>query len=91
MLVFLGFGFLLPKTSGLKIALLALSFAWGVEFSQLYRAPWIDAIRGTIPGRLVLGTTFNWIDLAAYAVGIGLGAGVEGRLRQRCSLVAKPL
>ena len=63
LMVFLGIGFLLPKSSTVTIALLALAFAWGVEFSQLYRASWIDAIRATIPGKLVLGNTFNWIDL----------------------------
>jgi hypothetical protein len=82
LMVFVGFGFLFPRASTLAVALVALTFAWGVEFSQLYYAPWIDAIRATIPGRLVLGTTFNWPDLPAYAVGIALGAWVEWRWRQ---------
>jgi hypothetical protein len=77
--VFLGFGFLLPRVTTLTLALLALTFAWGVEFCQLYHAPWIDAIRATFPGRLVLGTAFNWPDLPAYAVGIALGALAERR------------
>jgi hypothetical protein len=61
------------------IALLALAFAWGEEFSQLYHAPWIDTIRATILGKLALGNTFNWPDLPAYAVGIALGASAEWR------------
>lgn len=77
LMVFVGFGFLLPRATTFAVALLALTFAWGVEFSQLYHAPWIDSIRATIPGRLVLGNTFNWPDLPAYAVGIALGALVE--------------
>jgi hypothetical protein len=81
LMVFVGFGFLLPRASTMMVALLALTFAWGVEFSQLYHTPWIDAIRATIPGRLVLGTTFAWPDLPAYAVGIALGAWVERRWR----------
>ena len=81
LMVFVGFGFLIPRASTLVIALLALIFALGVEFSQLYHAPWIDAVRATLPGRLVLGTTFNWPDLPAYAVGIALGALVEWRWR----------
>jgi hypothetical protein len=80
-MVFLGFGFLLPRAPTLTITMLALSFSWGVEFSQLYHAPWINAIRATIPGRLVLGSTFNWPDLPAYAIGIGAGAWAEWRLR----------
>ena len=82
LMVFLGLGFLLPKSSTAKIALLALAFAWSVEFSQLYRAPWIDAIRETIPGKLVLGNAFHWIDLLAYALGIALAASVEWKWRR---------
>ena len=59
LMVFVGFGFLLPRASTLIVALLALTFSWGVEFSQLYHAPWIDAARATLPGRLVLGSSFN--------------------------------
>lgn len=43
--------------------------AWGVECPQLYHAPWIGALRATVPGRLVWGTTFCWSDLIAYTVG----------------------
>jgi hypothetical protein len=80
LMVFLGFGFLFPRASTITVALAALGFAWAIEFSQLYHAPWIDALRATIPGRLVLGNTFNWPDLPAYALGIGLGALAEWRL-----------
>jgi hypothetical protein len=69
LMVFVGVGFLLPRASTLAVASLALGVAWGVEFSQFYHAPWIDAVRATIPGRLVLGNTFAWPDLVAYAVG----------------------
>jgi hypothetical protein len=79
-MVFVGLGFPLPRASTLTIALLALAFAWGIEFSQLYQEPWIDAIRSALPCRLVLGNTFNWPDLVAYALGIGLGAWVDWRL-----------
>jgi hypothetical protein len=82
LMVFVGIGFLLPRASTLTLALLALTFAWGIEFSQLYHAPWIDAVRATLPGRLVLGSTFNWPDLPAYAVGIALGVLAEWRLRR---------
>ena len=72
-----GLGFLLPRASTWVVALLALTFSLGVQFSQLYHAPWIEAVRATIPGRLVPGNTFNWPDLSAYLVGIVLGALAE--------------
>ena len=81
LMVFVGFGFLLPRARTLVVALLALTFSWGVEFSQLYHAPLIDAVRATLPGRLVLGSTFNWPDLPAYAAGVALGAWADWRLR----------
>lgn len=81
LMVFVGFGFLIPRAPTTVLSLLALSFSWGVEFSQLYHAPWIDAVRITLPGRLVLGSTFNWPDLPAYALGIALGAWAEWRSR----------
>jgi hypothetical protein len=77
LLVFLGFGFLFPRLSTLGTAGLALAFSCAIEFSQLYRAPWFDALRRNRFGALVLGDTFAWADIAAYAVGIAFGACVE--------------
>lgn len=77
LMIFVGFGFLFPFASTRVNALLAISFSWSVEFSQLYHAPWIDAVRSTLPGRLVLGHTFNWLDLPAYTFGVSLGAWLE--------------
>ena len=74
---FLGFGLILPRASTRTIALLALSFSCAIELSQLYHAPWIDAIRQTTLGGLILGFGFLWSDLACYAVGVGLGAAIE--------------
>lgn len=56
---------------------MALVFSWSIEFLQLYHAPWIDSIRSTLMGRLVLGSTFNSPDLIAYLVGIAIGVSVE--------------
>ena len=61
----------------MRIALIAVCFAWSVEFLQLYHAPWIDGIRSTRLGHLVLGTMFNSPDLLAYVIGIALGALAE--------------
>jgi hypothetical protein len=81
LMVFVGLGFFIPRASTTVLSLMALTFSWGVEFSQLYHAPWIAAIRATLPGRLVLGSTFNWPDLPAYALGVALGAWAEWRMR----------
>jgi len=49
---------------------IALAVGWGVEFSQLYHAPVLDAVRRTTPGQLVLGSGFDVRDLWAYAMGV---------------------
>ena len=58
-------------------ATISLALAFMVEFSQLYHAPWIDSIRQTTLGGLVLGSGFLWTDLVCYSVGIAFGACLE--------------
>ena len=74
LVVFLCFGFAFRRSSTGLIALVAVCFAWSIEFLQLYHAPWIEAIRPTLFGRLVLGASFNSPDLLAYVLGIAIGA-----------------
>ena len=83
LLVFLGFGFLFPRWPTRIIALLAMTFSSLIEFSQLYHAPWVDSIRVTRLGALVLGSVFNGPDFGAYALGIALGVLCE-LLLSRC-------
>ena len=86
LMVFLGLGVAFPKFSTVRLACIAGCVAWCVEFLQLYHVPWIDAVRSTQLGNLVLGTTFHWPDLVAYLVGILGGALVESAsLRQASS------
>ncbi len=68
-LVFTLFVFLLPKRSLALHTSLTVTTAFCVEFSQLYQAPWINSIRHTLPGRLILGSGFDPIDLIAYVIG----------------------
>lgn len=54
---------------GLVISLL---FCFGIEFSQLYHANWINSIRQNTIGALILGKGFLVIDLIRYMTGIGI-------------------
>ena len=74
---FLGIGLVFPRASTRTIAILAMSFCVAVEISQLYHAPWIDSIRQTTVGGLVLGFGFFWSDLVCYAVGVGFGVLID--------------
>lgn len=73
LLVFLLLGFLMPSRSTAKVAAIALLFSFSIEVSQLYHTPWIDAIRQTRLGGLVLGHRFLWSDLLSYSIGIMMG------------------
>ena len=77
LVVFLVLGLAALKASTARLAGIAVAIAWCVEFLQLYHSPWIDSIRSTRVGHLVLGSTFNSPDLVAYCVGIGFGAAAE--------------
>ncbi len=70
---FVGIGLILSSASTWRVATLAFLLAVLVEVSQLYHAPWIDSIRDTTLGALVLGHGFLWSDLGCYAVGVGIG------------------
>jgi hypothetical protein len=75
--VFLTIGFLFPAYQINKVALIALAFAFFIELTQLYHAPWLDDIRHNRLASLILGYGFLWSDLLCYSVGIATGAGVE--------------
>lgn len=85
LMVFLGFGFWFRRSPTMVVALAAFGFSVTIEVSQLYHAPWIDSVRTTLPGRLILGSGFAWSDLVAYTVGILVGA-----ITERTLVPAKP-
>jgi hypothetical protein len=82
LVVFMCMRFLFIKQS-LKIAIIvSLVYSYATEFSQLYEAPWIDDLRHTFFGRVLLGKTFLLSDMLCYTIGIGLGILVELSLRK---------
>ena len=77
LLIFLGLGFLSPPSRPLVIAGTALLISFMVETSQLYQEDWLNQIRATRPGALVLGSGFLWSDFACYTIGVLLGLAGE--------------
>ena len=61
--------FVRPRVPPLVAAVGTFGFALAIELSQLYRTPWLDAIRATRAGALALGQGFLWSDVACYAAG----------------------
>ncbi len=77
LMVFFGFGLLFKRWLTKSVTLAALLFSFTIELSQLYHAPWIDGLRATRLGALVLGFSFVWSDFLCYSLGIALGAFIE--------------
>ena len=81
-MMFFLLAFLFPSRSTRTLAITALSISFAVEFSQMYHAPWLDGIRSTTFGALVLGQGFLWSDLVCYTAGTVLACVVD-RLASR--------
>jgi hypothetical protein len=79
------FRFLFIYRSIKWVAIASLLFCYAIEFSQLYKAPWINDLRHTLFGRLVLGETFLWGDLLCYTIGVGIGIAVDSLIRSKLS------
>jgi hypothetical protein len=84
LMVFLGWGIIFPRRSTFQIFLCTLAASYCVEFCKFYRAPWIDNVRDSTVGHLVLGSTFSWENLIAYTIGASIGAVAEGVLLRKC-------
>ena len=76
-MMFLMIRFLMIRARILNVATLSLLVCYLVELSQLYYASWIESIRATTLGALVLGRGFQWSDIVAYTLGITICALVE--------------
>ncbi|MNE73349.1 hypothetical protein D3C80_1693540 [compost metagenome] len=84
-MVYFGFRVLLERRKLYISFVLSIGFSIMIEFSQLYQAVWINEVRATILGGLVLGKGFVWVDLTRYSLGI-MGA----YILDRCCLTRIP-
>jgi len=80
LMIFFIFCVVFKEKNTFWIGMASILFCFTVEISQLYQAQWINAIRHTAVGGLVLGYGFLWSDLLAYIVGIGIGILLENKL-----------
>ncbi len=72
-MVVMGLAWLLPRLSTKQVGILALTLCFVVEWGQLLQVPWLNDLRRTVVGGLILGRGFLLSDLACYTVGVGLG------------------
>ncbi len=57
------------KTKALKIAIGVFLFACGVEVLQLFEMVKLLGLEGNRVASVILGSTFDWLDLLAYFLG----------------------
>ena len=77
LMIFLIIAFIFNKKSTIFTISWAIIFSYSTEISQLYHAPWIDDIRNTTLGGLILGFGFLWSDLVCYTIGIVIGIVID--------------
>ena len=83
LMVFFGLAFTFNRWPTKAVALATLLFSFGIEISQLYHASWLDSLRATRLGGLVLGFSFVWTDLFCYSAGVIIGIVAETYLSSR--------
>lgn len=76
-----------PKLRPPAVAIAVCLATCALEFLQLSQDPLLIAARRTIVGRLILGTTFTWVDFPTYFLGSAIGGWLALRLRQRPQLL----
>lgn len=74
------FGWLLQKQNTFWVAVAAIAFCFFVETSQLFQVDWLNAVRASRIGALILGNGFLLSDLLAYCMGVAFGALVERKI-----------
>ncbi len=79
--VFLVLGFVFSRLGTLFVAVIAIAISFGVEFSQIYQASWINELRETRIGALLVGVGFQMSDLICYTAGVAMGVIGEIPLR----------
>ena len=83
-LLFLLVAVVAPRMPSLVVGGVAFALCAAVELAQLTGVP--AYLSATIPGiELVLGSTFQWSDLVAYAIGAVLAAAVDAAVRRRAA------
>lgn len=63
-----------PRANTLWLWVCATTTVEAIELSQLYQAPWVQDVRATMLGGLLLGHSFLWSDVLCVALGTSAAA-----------------
>jgi hypothetical protein len=76
-MIYLGFRFIQPLIPVKSSLIAALIFCYLIEISQLYQGEWLNQLRRTTLGGLILGFGFLWSDFLMYTIGIIIAALID--------------
>lgn len=77
MMAYWGIRLITPKREPSFAFLVALSFSFIIEITQLYQVNWVNELRRNKIVALIFGSGFLWIDLVRYTAGALLGLGID--------------
>lgn len=81
-MVYFGVRFILVTRPPKFSLLVSLIFCFAIEFSQIYQGEWINSIRGTTLGALILGRGFLIVDLWRYTLGVSIAYALDMILKK---------
>lgn len=87
LMIFFIVAFIFNEKKSVIVSIIALGFSYAIEFSQLYHSQWIDSIRSTILGGLILGFGFLWSDILCYTIGVLSGICIEKLIIKKSSVL----
>lgn len=73
-MIYWGFATVFPRFALHLLVIIALTFCFAIECSQLSSHPVLVEARSHRLGALILGHGFLWIDLIRYTFGVALAA-----------------
>jgi hypothetical protein len=80
MMTYFVFALIFPRYEIKHLFILALSFSFFIESSQFLQYDWLNSIRSTTIGALVLGHGFLFSDLICYGVGVSFATILDRQL-----------
>lgn len=72
-----------------KIALFTLLFSYAVETLQYFKIVELLGLEHSKLARIIIGTSFSWMDILAYTLGIGIVLIIENFTTSRKQLITE--
>ena len=69
-----------PRIAKPSAAVITLLVCAAIECFKLYHAPWVDAVRATRAGGLLLGHIFLLTNFVSYMLGTAIGLLADARI-----------